>query len=56
LNPFQPYVYYRKAHSYYTLGLYTEALIDLDKAVSLGFKKDEEKRLRVLIANKLDLV
>jgi len=55
LNPFQPYVYYRKAHSYFSQGMYTEALIDLDKAVSLGFKKEEEKRLRMQIANKLDI-
>ncbi len=54
LNLYQPFVYYRRAQSYYHQGMYTEALTDLDKAVSLGFKKDEEKKLRLMIANKLD--
>lgn len=54
LNPYQPYVYYRRAQSFYHQGMYTESMNDLDKAVSLGFKKDEEKKLRMMIANKLD--
>jgi hypothetical protein len=48
-------VYFRRAQSYYHEGLFNEALRDLDKAVSLGFRKEEEKRLRFLIAKKLDL-
>jgi ppGpp synthetase/RelA/SpoT-type nucleotidyltranferase len=54
LNPYQPYVYYRRAHSLYHLGQLTEALKDLDTAVSLGFNKEEERKLRLLIASKLD--
>jgi putative GTP pyrophosphokinase len=54
LNLYQPYVYYRRAQSYFHQCMYTEALNDLDKAVSLGFKKEEEKKLRIMIANKLD--
>ena len=56
LNPYQPYVYFRRAHSNYHLGLFTEALADLDKAVSLGYSKDDEKTLRLMIAKKLDIV
>lgn len=54
LNLYQPYVFYRRAQSYYHQGMYTESLMDLDKAVSLGFAKDEEKKLRLMIAKKLD--
>lgn len=55
LNLYQPYVYYRRAQSYYHQGMYSEALVDLDKSVSLGFNKDEEKQLRLMIAKKLDI-
>ncbi len=55
MNPFQPYVYFRRAESLYQLARYKEALSDLDKAVSLGFNKPEEKALRVRIAQKLDV-
>lgn len=55
LNQFQPYVYFRRAQSYYNLEQYTEALTDLDKAVSLGYRKNEEAKLRLLIAKKLDI-
>ncbi len=55
LNPYQAYVYFRRAQAYYHLGMYTDALTDLDKAVSLGYNKEDEKKLRLLIASKLDL-
>ena len=55
LNPYQAYVYFRRAQAYYHLGMYTDALTDLDKAVSLGYSKEDEKKLRFLIASKLDL-
>lgn len=55
LNLYQPYVYFRRAESYFQQGLYTEALNDLDKAVSLGFTKADEKKLRMMIAKKLDI-
>lgn len=55
LNQFQPYVYFRRAQSYYNLEQYTEALTDLDKAVSLGYRKSEEAKLRLLVAKKLDI-
>lgn len=55
LNHFQPYVYFRRAQSYYNLEQYTEALNDLDKAVSLGYRKNEEAKLRLLVAKKLDM-
>ncbi len=55
LNLYQPYVYYRRSQSYYQQGMYTEALTDLDKAASLGFAREEEKKLRMMIANKLDI-
>lgn len=55
LNLYQPYVFFRRAQAYYHLGLYTEALHDLDTAVSLGYQKDDEKKLRLLIARKLDI-
>lgn len=55
MNVYQPYVYFRRSQSYYHQGLYTEALTDLDKAVSLGFNKEEEKNLRLMIAKKLDI-
>lgn len=54
LNPYQPYVYYRKAFALYNAGNYSGALVSLDKSVSLGFKKDQEKQLRLLIAKKID--
>lgn len=56
LNHYQPYVYFRRAQTLYNREFYTEALADLDKAVSLGFKKEEEKKLRLLIVKKLDIV
>ena len=55
LNLYQPYVYFRRAHSYFELAMYTEAIADLDKAVSLGFNKPEERALRMRIAKKIDL-
>lgn len=55
LNPYQPYVYFRRALSKTKLSFFTEALMDLDKAVSLGFNKPEEKSLRMTIARKLDV-
>jgi len=55
LNLYQPYVYFRRAQSYYHQGMYTEALADLDKAVHLGYSKSEEKSLRLMIAKKLDI-
>lgn len=55
LNPYQTYVYFRRAQSYYHQGMYTEALTDLDKAVSLGYNKEDEKKLRFMIASRLDL-
>lgn len=54
ISLYQPYVFFRRAQSYYHLGQYTEALRDLDKAVSLGFDREEEKRLRIRIAKKID--
>ncbi len=54
MNVYQPFVYFRRAQSMYHAGLYMEALTDLDKAVSLGFNKPEEKSLRIMIAQKLD--
>jgi ppGpp synthetase/RelA/SpoT-type nucleotidyltranferase len=55
LNLYQPYVFFRRAQAYYHLGMYTEALHDLDTAVSLGYQKDDEKKLRLLIARKFDI-
>lgn len=55
INEFQPYVYFRRAQSYYNLEQYTAALTDLDRAVSLGYNKGEESLLRILIAKKLDI-
>lgn len=55
LNLFQPYVYYRRAQSFFHQSLYTEALHDLDRAVSLGFNKEEEQVLRMMIARKIDI-
>ena len=55
LNQFQPYVYFRRAQSHYNLGQYREALNDLDHAVSLGYTKPEQAKLRILIAKKLDI-
>jgi Uncharacterized protein conserved in bacteria len=55
-NPYQPYVYFRRAQSFFQLGMYSDSLTDLDKAVSLGFNKGEEKRLRMMIARKIDLL
>jgi ppGpp synthetase/RelA/SpoT-type nucleotidyltranferase len=56
LNLYQPYVFFRRAQSLYHLGLFTDALADLDKAVSLGYNKDDEKNLRMMITRKIDLV
>ena len=56
LNHDQPYVYFRRAQSLYNTELYTEALADLDRAVALGFKKDEEQKLRMMIVKKIDSV
>jgi len=55
LNLYQPYVYFRRAQSYFHQGLYTEAMADLDKAVHLGYNKSEEKALRLMITKKLDI-
>ncbi|ULQ60129.1 tetratricopeptide repeat protein [Brucepastera parasyntrophica] len=55
INLYQPYVYFRRAQAFYTEGRYTEALNDLDKSVSLGLKDENEKKLRLLIAKRLDV-
>ncbi len=55
LNHFQPYVYYRRAQSYFHQSMFSEALQDLDRAVSLGFNKEEERVLRMMIAKKIDI-
>lgn len=56
LNPYQPYVYYRRAQSLYNMGLYTEALRNLDSAVDLGYDREDEKVLRMSIASKIDTI
>ncbi len=56
INNFQAHVYFRRALSYYKLGLYPEAASDLDSAVNLGLRKEEEKKLRIAIAKKIDMV
>ncbi len=56
LHLYQPYVYFRRAQSYFHLEMYMEALADLDKAVSLGYRRDDEQRLRIMITQKLDVV
>jgi ppGpp synthetase/RelA/SpoT-type nucleotidyltranferase len=53
-NHYQPYVYFRRAQTLYNREMYPEALEDLDKACALGFRKDEEKKLRMMIVNKID--
>ncbi len=56
INNFQAHVYFRRALSYYKLELYPEAIADLDSAVDLGLKKEDEKKLRIAIAKKIDIV
>ncbi len=56
INKFQAHVYFRRALSYFKLQLYTEALQDLDTAKTLGLNEEDEKRLRVAIAKKIDIV
>ncbi len=56
INNFQAHVYFRRALSYYKMGLYPEAAADLDSAVDLGLPKHEEKKLRIAIAKKLDMM
>jgi len=55
LNRFQPFVYFRRAHSCYDQGRYLDALKDLDAAVSLGLKDEDDSKLRMMIARKLDI-
>jgi putative GTP pyrophosphokinase len=55
LNLYQPYVFFRRSQAHYHLGMFTEALHDLDQAVSLGYQKEDEKKLRMMIARKLDI-
>lgn len=56
LNMYQPYLYLRRARSYYNMGRYHDALEDLDKACAFGLNKPEEKNLRMKIAEKMDTV
>lgn len=56
INKFQAHVYYRRALSYYKQGLYPEAMSDLDKSADLGMDKEDEKKLRIAIAKKIDIV
>lgn len=56
LNMYQPYLYLRRARSYYNMERYHDALEDLDRACSLGLDKPEEKILRMRIAEKMDVV
>ncbi len=56
INNFQAHVYFRRALSYYKIGLYPEAAADLDSAVNLGLQKEDEKKLRIAIAKKIDMV
>ncbi len=56
LNMYQPYLYLRRARSYYNMGRYHDALEDLDRACSLGLNKPEEKNLRMKIAEKMDTI
>jgi len=56
INKFQAHVYFRRALSYFKLGLYPEAGKDLDMAVDLGLSKDEEKKFRAAIAKKIDMI
>ncbi|WP_024467926.1 RelA/SpoT domain-containing protein [Treponema pedis] len=56
INKFQAHVYFRRALSYFKLQLYTEALQDLDTAKTLGLSEEDEKRLRIAIAKKIDIV
>lgn len=56
INKFQAYVYFRRALSYFKQGLYPEAVKDLDTAADLGLSEEDEKRLRVAIAKKIDMI
>ena len=52
----QGHVYFRRALSYYSVGLYIEALQDIDVAENLGLNDGQVKKLRVAIAKKIDIV
>ena len=52
----QAHVYFRRALSYYSVGLYLEALKDIDAAENLGLDDGQMKKLRLAIAKKIDIV
>jgi len=56
IMPNQAHVHFRRALSYYNLGLYVEALQDLNIASELGLDTIDMGKLRNAIAKKIDIV
>ena len=56
LNGYQAHVYFRRALAYFREKQFAFALSDLDKASALGLPHEDEKKLRVAIAKKIDIV
>lgn len=56
INGYQAHVYFRRALAYFREEQLTLALNDLDRATALGLPPEDEKKLRVAIAKKIDMV
>ena len=54
-NHFQSHVYYRKAVSEYNLGMYNEAMSNLNKAFDLGLDDEDSKNFRTKLLKKFDM-
>ncbi|PIE98006.1 MAG: (p)ppGpp synthetase [Treponema sp.] len=56
INSYQAHVHFRRALANYNESHFLEALRDLDLAVSLGYTKPNEKKLRIAISKKMDMI
>lgn len=54
-NQFQSHVYYRKAVSEYNLGMYNEAMANLNRAFDLGLNDDDSKNFKTKLLKKFDM-
>ncbi|MEL3905932.1 MAG: (p)ppGpp synthetase [Treponema sp.] len=56
INGYQAHVYFRRALAYFQENELIRALQDLDNAAALGLPDEDEKKLRIAIAKKIDMV
>ena len=55
IDSYQSHVYYRRALSYFNLGLYSEAMHDINSAINLGLNDSDVQMLKERLIKKFDM-